>query len=161
VLYEWTINDERISSPAVLLVSNVVIPETVFVIIEVDRCQQRRVDLLFRIRIRFKSEVGHDLFHLWLDLILSNIKLIFHDLSGFTVSTVLVEALGKSLHGIPLSFQFIVVIVDSLGQLGILTLRSDLFFLFGVGSQSELIDLIELQLIDHFFTTSYVHSKFV
>ena len=117
MLDERAINDERVSSPTVLLVLNVFVPEAIIIVIVVNRCQERRTLILLGIRIWLDSEVGHNFFHLRLHLILSNIKLVFHDLRSLAISAVLIEPLSESLHSVPLSHQLFLLLIDPFSQL--------------------------------------------
>jgi len=161
VLNEWSINDQRVSSPALLLVTNVFVPEPIIIIEVVNGLQQRCIHGFLGIRVGLHCEVSHNLLHFGLHLILSNVQLVLHDLSCLAISAVLVQPAGKLFHGISLSGHFILFLVHTLVQATFLALLDHFLLLFSVGAQSVIIYFVELKLIDHLFASRDVHSNLV
>jgi len=162
---ERTVDDKRIGSPALLLVAYVFGPESIIVVEVVNRLKQRCLHGLLGVGVWFSGEVGHDLFHLGFDLILRDVLFILHDLRSLPVSAVLVEAACKSLHGVPLPRHLVFFVVHALAEAAALlscsTLLHYLLFLFGVGAERVIVDLVELQLVNHLLATRDVHTDLV
>jgi hypothetical protein len=59
-------------------------------------------------------EIGHDLLHLRLYLILSDVQFLLHDLSSLTLSAVFIEAAGEFFHGASLSQKLLLFFIDTL-----------------------------------------------
>jgi hypothetical protein len=70
---EGTIDYQRVSCPLVMFMSDIFGPEAIIVIVKVYGLNKRLWCRISRIGIRFKIEVSHNFFHLWLDLILGNV----------------------------------------------------------------------------------------
>jgi len=90
VLKEGAIDYHGVGSPPVLLVSYILCPEAIIVVVIVQWLNERRWGGVSWVRIGLELEVSHDLLHLWLDLILSDVELLFHYLSSLALSAVLI-----------------------------------------------------------------------
>lgn len=108
-------------------------PEAIVVVVIVDGLDQGLRGRVARVRVRLQVEVCHDLLHFRLYLILSNAKLGLHDLGGFLLTAVFVEAARERLHCCALTLDLL-IIVDALGNRGRSILKLHELLLFRVSS---------------------------
>jgi hypothetical protein len=90
VLNEGAIDYHWVGSPPVLLVFYILCPEAIIVVVVVQWLNERLWGGVSWVWIGLELEVSHYLFHLWLDLILSDVELLLHDLSSLALSAVLI-----------------------------------------------------------------------
>ena len=120
-------------------------PESIIVVEVVNWLKQWSIHGLLGVRVWFCCEVGHDLFHLGFDLILRDVLFILHDLCSLPISAVLIQATCESLHGVPLSCHLVFFVVHTLVEaLLSCTFLDNFLFLFGVGAERVIVNLVEL-----------------
>jgi len=162
MLEELPVYHHRVFIPLLALMINIVIPESVIIVIEVDSLLIANLSCftldLVNLSVWLLIKVNHTLFNFWFDLEAWNIQFFVHEHITFNLALALI--IKRSNHTLSHRHLRMFVAVNSLSQK-----LSNVFFveafLIGFGADVHWIEFPKLQLRHHLLTHFHIEAYFL